>query len=211
MNVEISEENSKYMYNFIKNIIKECGPRMPCCSAEAKGAEIIRKEMEKTCDEVVIEPFKCHPRAFLGFLRISISFLISSFVLFLFLPILAPTSQITQLFIMIIDVSLNIIGVWILWKEFFNYQEYIDPIFKEKSSQNVVGKIKAKDELKKILIFSGHHDSALQFNLLRYLWIGYGIVLFWGLGATFLWVFLSTFILIAVNVVAPLAHVSAIS
>ena len=45
-------------------------------------------------------------------------------------------------------------------------------------------------------IFSGHHDSALQFNLLKYFKAGYPIILFIGIGALFLWIILSAVIVL---------------
>ncbi|MFX0012200.1 MAG: M28 family metallopeptidase [Candidatus Hermodarchaeota archaeon] len=83
--------------------------------------------------------------------------------------------------------SLNLTSFLILWNEFFNYREFIDPLFKSKNSQNVIGRIHPKEETKKILIFSGHHDSALQFNLLTHLKIGYPIIIFLGLVVMMIW------------------------
>ena len=48
MIIEVSKEDSEYLYNIIEKIIDECGPRMPCSPQEAKGAEIINNELEKT-------------------------------------------------------------------------------------------------------------------------------------------------------------------
>ena len=45
--IEISSEDSKYMYEIIQRIIEECGPRMPCSPQEAQGAEIIKEELER--------------------------------------------------------------------------------------------------------------------------------------------------------------------
>ena len=58
MKVDIPDEISNYMYDFIEKIIEDIGPRMPGSEEEAKSAEYIKKEMEKTCNDVVIEPFK---------------------------------------------------------------------------------------------------------------------------------------------------------
>ena len=82
MEIEISNEDSDYMYNFIEKIIEECGPRMPGSPQEAKSAEIIKEELAKTCDEVVIEPFTLHPRANLGWINIALILTLLSFGLF---------------------------------------------------------------------------------------------------------------------------------
>ncbi len=194
MNIEISKEDSEYMYNTIQKIIDEAGCRMPCSSNEAKAAEIIKKELEQTSDEALIEPFKCHPRAFLGWIRIDVFLFLFSFLSF-FGAIFQILGDLSYIFA-IISFVLNIIAFIIIWNEFFNYREFVDKLFKERSSQNVVGKIKAKGETKKIIIYSGHHDSALQFNLLRYLKIGYGIILFLALGILFFWIFITVIVFV---------------
>ena len=191
IDIEIPEEDAQYMYDIIQRIIDEAGPRMPCSPQEAQGAEIIKTELEKTCDTVHIEPFTCHPRAFLGWLRPVVLMILATFLCFFFLGSYFP------LLTGILIVGINILAFIIVWFEFFNYDEFIDPLFKEKSSQNVVGTIKAKGELKNILIFSGHHDSALQFNLLRYTKHGYFIIIFLALIVFFLWIVLSVLNLIA--------------
>jgi Zn-dependent M28 family amino/carboxypeptidase len=96
--------------------------------------------------------------------------------------------------------SLNLFAILILWNEFFNYREFIDPLFKSKNSQNVIGKIKPKEETKKVLIFSGHHDSALEFNLLTHLKIGYPIVIFLGLIVIVFWFFTSLIFMLLILV-----------
>jgi len=197
MNIEISKEDSDYMYDVIQKIIDEAGCRMPCSPQEAKGAEIIKEELSKTCDEVDIEPFTCHPRAFLGYIKLEIIIALSSLLLFLMINIYPGWS----LYITITCFILNIIAFFIIWEEFFNYREFIDKLFKKRESQNVIGKIKAKGDKNNIIIFSGHHDSALQFNLLRYFKAGYPIILFIGIGVLFFWIFLSGVILVLALIV----------
>ncbi|GAH40277.1 unnamed protein product, partial [marine sediment metagenome] len=84
--------------------------------------------------------------------------------------------------------------------EFFNYREFIDPLFKSKTSQNVVGRIYPKEEVKKILIFSGHHDSALEFNLLTHLKLGYPILILLGIGTMIIWLVTSLIIVLLILV-----------
>jgi len=196
MKIEISQDDSEYMYNIIQKIIDDAGCRMPCSPQEAKGAEIIKKELEQICDEVAIEPFTCHPRAFLGWIKVDILLVLLSMGCF-YLSLLS-TNRVWVLALVSLAFGLNIIAFFIVWNEFFNYRETVDKFWKKKSSQNVVGKIKAKGELEKIIIFSGHHDSALQFNLLRYLKAGYAIIIFLGFGILFIWIITSGFILLLV-------------
>ncbi|MFX1387892.1 MAG: M28 family peptidase, partial [Promethearchaeota archaeon] len=187
--IELFEKDADYMYNIIQKIIDECGPRMPCSPQEAKAAEIIKNELEQTCDDVAIEPFTCHPRAALGWIRISLSLVLLSFTSFLLIQLFLGSYWVYLL--SIISSFLAFLAILIAWEEFFSYKEFIDPLFKKRESQNVIGKIKPEGEIKKILIFSGHHDSALQFNLLRYLKYGYMIIIFLALGILVFWFFSS--------------------
>jgi acetylornithine deacetylase/succinyl-diaminopimelate desuccinylase-like protein len=196
MVIDISSDDSAYLYTIIDKIIDECGPRMPCSEEEAHAADIIKSELDKVCDETKIEPFSCHPRAFLGFIKINVFLVFISFLIFFFQP-LEYGYFVSLLFSLIIFI-LNAVAFVIIWNEFFNYREFIDPLFKKRHSQNVVGTIRGEGEMKKILIFSGHHDSALQFNLLRYLKVGYGIIIFLGLGIMVFWLVCSLFYFLSI-------------
>ncbi|MFW9999228.1 MAG: M28 family peptidase [Candidatus Hodarchaeota archaeon] len=189
MQIEISKEDSEYMYNIIQKIIDECGPRMPCSPQEAKGAEMIKNELEETCDSVDMETFRCHPRAALGWIRVDVLLVILSFSCFFLVQLFLDTYW--TLILAIIIFGLNLLAFLFEWYEFFNYKEFIDPLFKKKSSQNVIGKFKAEKETKNIIIFSGHTDSQYQFNLLTYLKGAYGIIALLGLGILFLWLWVS--------------------
>jgi len=196
MELNISKEDSDYMTEIIKRIIEECGPRMPCSSQEAQSAEIIKKELEKTCDDVALESFSCNPRAFLGFIKIDILLVLTSFLAFFLIPL--NLTNYWGYLMTLISFSLNLISFLILWNEFFNYREFIDPLFKSKNSQNVVGRIHPKDEVKRILIFSGHHDSALEFNLLTRLKIGYPVLILLGISIMIIWLVTSLIIVLLI-------------
>ncbi len=194
--MNISKDESNYMREFIESVIEKCGPRMPCSPQEAHGAELIKEELETVCDDVNIEPFSCNPRAFIGFIKVDITLVLLSFLLFFMIPL--NLFNYWGYIISILSFSLNLISFLILWNEFFNYREFIDPLFKSKTSQNVIGKIYPKEETKKVIIFSGHHDSALEFNLLTHLKIGYPIVIFLGLVVMILWFLTSAIVVLLI-------------
>ena len=184
MELEISKNDSDYMYNFVKDIIIQCGPRMPCSEQEAKGSEIIKKQFEKTCDEVYVEQFTCHPKAFLGWIRVIMIMLVLSIIGTIISSVIVIISW--NIILSIISFSLAIIAIEIMWEEFFNYHEFIDPIFRKQKSQNVIGSFK-NGERKKIIVISAHIDSALQFNLLKILRWGFLIVAFIGILIILFW------------------------
>jgi len=198
MELNIRKEDSDYMTEIIKRIIEECGPRMPCSSQEAQSAEIIKKELEKTCDDVALESFSCNPRAFLGFIKIDILLVLTSFLAFFLIPL--NLTNYWGYIMTFLSFSLNLIAFLILWNEFFNYNEFIDPLFKSKESQNVVGRIHPKDETKRVLIFSGHHDSALEFNLLTRLKLGYPVLFLLGIIIMIIWLITSIIIVLLILV-----------
>jgi ABC-type multidrug transport system fused ATPase/permease subunit len=184
LELEISKNDSDYMYNFVKDIIIQCGPRMPCSEQEAKGSEIIKKQFEKTCDEVYVEQFTCHPKAFLGWIRVIMIMLVLSIIGTIISSVIVIISW--NIILSIISFSLAIIAIEIMWEEFFNYHEFIDPIFRKQKSQNVIGSFK-NGERKKIIVISAHIDSALQFNLLKILRWGFLIVAFIGILIILFW------------------------
>jgi len=198
LELNINKEDSDYMYEIINRIIEECGPRMPCSLQEAQSAEIIKNELEKTCDDVAVESFSCNPRAFLGFIKIVILLVLTSFLAFFLIPL--NLTNYWGYIMTILSFSLNLIAFLILWNEFFNYREFIDPLFKSKNSQNVVGRIYPKDEVKRILIFSGHYDSAPEYNLLTHLKIGYPVLILLGISIMIIWLATSLIIVLLILV-----------
>ena len=189
MKIEISKEDSKYLYNFVQQIISEVGPRMPCSLQEAKAAEIIKNELEKSCDEVSVEDFSCHPKAFLGWIKIGMILVVISLLLYFLNPLL--TDYIWLLIIAIISFLLILLPFLIMWEEFFNYKEFIDILFRKKSSQNVIGKFKPEGEINKIIIFSSHMDSAIEFKLLKLLGWKFIPIIFGGIIIMLMWLVLS--------------------
>jgi len=189
MNIEISKEDASYMYDLVQNIIDEVGPRMACSPEEFKGATIIRNEFDKVCDDAIIEDFYCSPRAFLGWTKLIVIMGFMSIILH-FLTLLTLNFTIL-LSLSIISIMLIVSVVVIIWEEFFNYREFIDMLFRKKKSQNVIGTFKAKGEVKNLLIFSSHNDSALQFNLLKWLRWASLPLLFGALLIVIIWLIIS--------------------
>jgi hypothetical protein len=137
MNMEISKEDSSYMYGLVEKIVNEIGPRMPCSPQELAGAKIIKEELEKSCDIVQMESFTCHPKAFLGWIKLVLIMAVVSMVLYFVMQL---TFDLFGLILLsTISFTLTFFTAIIIWEEFFNYKEFIDPIFRRKSSQNVIG------------------------------------------------------------------------
>ncbi|GAG84188.1 unnamed protein product, partial [marine sediment metagenome] len=131
-------------------------------------------------------------------IKIDIVLVFASFLAFFLIPL--NLTNYWGYIMTFLSFILNLISFLIIWNEFFNYNEFIDPFFKSKESQNVVGRIYPKEETKRIVIFSGHHDSALEFNLLTRLKLGYPILILLGIGIMIIWLIISLVIVLLILV-----------
>jgi len=198
MNFEISQSDSKYMYDFVQRIIEEVGPRMPCSPQESKAAKIIESEFEKICDEVSTENFTCHPKAFLGWIKLDMVLVIISLLLY-FLNLII-NDHIWLFLVACCSFLLVFLPFIIMWEEFFNYREFIDPLFRKRESQNVIGKFKPNHDVHKIIIFSSHMDSAIEFKLLKLLGWKFILLAFGGIFVMLMWLILSFFNLLFITI-----------
>jgi hypothetical protein len=177
----ITTSDANYAYDIVKKICSEVGPGLPGSQQEHARAELIKKELESHLgsDNVAAEEFTFAPVAFL-----------SSYPICGLLMLFAALLNISMGHIMVLSPWLTSIAAlafsiilplpFIL--EFVLAYELFDPIFRKKKSINVIGTLcKPGTKLvKRLLIISGHHDSAPENTWLRF--FGYG---FFFLLATF--------------------------
>ena len=184
MTQETIREAARYAYDVIKRICVEVGPGIPCSPQERARAMIIKEEMEKTVGEnaVAVEAFTCAPHAFLGWLKGGVVLMSISLVCHYL-----ATQQIgaAALILSVAAFAIAALILVITTVEFVYCREFVDFLLPKKPSLNVVGTIKPREnqEVKKILIFGGHHDSAYQFTWARYLKYGYYVsiaIILWG-------------------------------
>jgi hypothetical protein len=141
------------MIDFIQRISDEVGPRLAGSEEERKAGNIIHNELAGFCDEVNQEEFSCRPGGFLGFIWITALFYIAGILAYF---ILHPL--ISSLFIFL--------GLAIYFVQQNLLYEVIDPLFPKKTEFHVIGKIKPLKKPQKLVLLSGHHDSAYEFPLL---------------------------------------------
>ena len=171
--------SESYALNLIEKCIRNIGGRAPGSSEESQCATLIVEELKKYCDYGYIEPFNVHPDAFLGYIPIVLILYLIGLFIWPYLPIFS--------FLM------AIIAFVVFYKEFFQYAEFIDPLFPEKKSQNVIGEFNVSDNYRNIVIVAGHHDSAYEFQLLAkspYLYI---LSIISGMVSLTLFLFMTTF------------------
>ncbi len=144
--MKVDNKYKEYIKEILLKIINDIGPREPGSENEAKCAEFIETELKKYCNGTKIEYFK-FTIAFLAFLKIAILTFVISIIFYWFIPL--------------ISIIIIIFTWFIIIMEYFRYKEFIDPIFRKKNSQNVIGGINPKlnDNIKNILIIASHHDT----------------------------------------------------
>jgi hypothetical protein len=195
MTAWVEEEDLDYACGFIKRVCVDIGPGSPCSSQERDRAAAVKNEFEKIADEAGTEGFVCAPDAFLKWFRFASALALTAagfyfFGLLPYHPLLWTT----------IGLGIAVFIVVLLVMEFILLREFIDGLYPKLPSENVVGVIPPKSKRKpdRILIFGGHHDSALQFNYLRYFKLGYFIaegILIFGVGLFAVGLFLRWFAL----------------
>jgi hypothetical protein len=171
----ITTNDACYAFDIVKTICTEVGPGLPGTSQERKRAAIIAKELAAHLgtENVVVEEFTVAPGAFLGSLPISaVCLLVAALLNISMGRFTGISSWVTA----IAALAFSIISILLVIFEFVLGFELIDPFFKKKQSVNVVGTLRKPEtnHVKRLLILSGHHDSALENTWLRYL--GYGFL-----------------------------------
>lgn len=177
----ITDQDAQYAMDIVKMICAEVGPGLPGSSQEQERAEIIKRELGSHlgAENVAVEEFTFAPGAFLGSQFISTLCMLLAAMLNISvgrITVVSPgVSAAAALLFSIVSVLLFIF-------EFVLGFEVVDPLFKKKGSVNVIGRLRkpGTDNVKRLLILSGHHDSALEFTWLRF--TGYGffvLILTW--------------------------------
>ncbi|MHA1431483.1 MAG: hypothetical protein ACTSRV_13985 [Candidatus Freyarchaeota archaeon] len=145
---------------FIGYFCEKVGPRPPCSVEEARAAKLLNKKIGEYCDETRIERFTCRPGAYRAAFRWPI-----------LLYILSTISYIVAIYFLRSSSTLfggysalSVIGGL---NPLVLARETIDFLFPEKTSTNVIGKIKPKEKARKLVLISGHHDSNWEFPLVR--------------------------------------------
>jgi hypothetical protein len=177
----IASNDARYALDIVKAICTEVGPGLAGSSQERERAAMIKKEMESHlgAGNVLVEEFTLAPWAFVGAYPLSALFMLIAALLNLatgrFTGISAWATAIAAL-------AFSIISPLLFLLEFILSLELVDPFFKKKPSVNVIGTLRkpGTKNVKRLLILSGHHDSAPENTWLRFL--GYG---FFILSATF--------------------------
>jgi aminopeptidase YwaD len=145
------DQLQKEVFDRTKKIIEKNGPRLAGSKACLDTADDLYEELKSFSDDTKKEDFFVYQGAFLGWIRILVfSFLVGIIFLWLNYPLISLIVSITSLLILIL--------------QFFLYLPLLDKLYPKKKATNVYGILEPKDEVKRQVIISGHHDSAHVFN-----------------------------------------------
>lgn len=173
----ITNNDAQYALDIVKKICTEVGPGLPGSSQEWERAAIIAKELESHlgAGNVLVEEFTVAPGAFLGWTPISA---LLTLIAALLNVSMGRFTGVSPWLTSIAALVLSIISVLPVIFEFILYFEFVDPFFRKKQSVNVIGTLRkpGTENVKRLLILSGHHDSALENTWLRFLGYGFFIV-----------------------------------
>ncbi len=172
----ITTQDAEYALELVKKICAEVGPGLPASPQERQRAEMIKTELEAHlgAGNVVTEEFTLAPDAFLSTAPGALCMLLA-----VLLNILAGHfTGISPWIPSIAALVFAILAPSMLVLEFLLSLEVFDPLFPKKKSQNVIGSLRKPElgQVKRLLIVSGHHDSAPENTWLRYTGIGFYIL-----------------------------------
>ncbi|HIH77680.1 MAG TPA: Zn-dependent exopeptidase M28 [Halobacteria archaeon] len=141
----------EYMFQFIKRVIDDVGPRASGSSEEERAGLIFEDDLKRYCDSTIREKEEYHPKAFMGFIPYAMIAIYIAIIFFWINPL--------------ISFILSAAAMLVTLTEFGRYMEVVDPLFPKKVGTNVYGKISPKEEIKQTVVYSAHLDSAYQFNV----------------------------------------------
>jgi hypothetical protein len=197
----ITNSDASYALNFVKKICSEVGPGLPGSTQENARADLVKKELESHLgtDNIAVEEFTFAPGAFLGSYPICGLFLLFAALSNISMGhIMGISPWLTTITALIFSLMVLLLFIF----EFVLSFELLDPLFLKKKSINVIGSLRKPGTkiVKRLIIISGHHDSAPENGWLRFL--GYG---FFFLLATF---FIGYFIVLVKNIIQMLGMIT---
>lgn len=164
----ITQNVIQYAMDIVERICAEIGPGLPGSDQERQRAMLFANELgtHLGAENVVVEAFTLAPAAFLN--PLPGLFLLLAVLLNIFID---RFTGVSLLFNTISALVLSMLAPLLFALEFFFGKEFVDPLFKQKQSQNVIGMLRkpGTKAVKRLLILSGHHDSAPENTCLRFL------------------------------------------
>ena len=148
-------QSAAFMKNTIANVINKFGKRDCGSKGEVDTVKYFAEQAKPYASTVSTESYTAHPLAFLGWIYITVSFILGAFVAAFFMPMLS--------------IILVLVGMAIMISEFVFYRQVVDKLFPKKESMNMTAIKKPTGEIKRRVLISGHADAAYEWTLNYYL------------------------------------------
>ena len=137
----------------IKHICEHFGARCAGSQGERDAAEFLATKLFKSTDDVRLEHFIVHPRAYLGWIELTASCLLLAFAAYFFSAL--------------VSLMLILFGMIPLFAEFLFKKRMCDPLFKQETSENVYAVKHCSGEVKRRIVFVSHYDAGNDLRLKR--------------------------------------------
>ncbi len=175
----ITGNEAQYALDIVKRICAEVGPGVPGSPQERRRAAIIQRELESHLgpENVAVEEFTLAPGAFLSAYPVSAVFMLAAALLNVSAGRISGVSPwLTATAALVFSVASPVLFIC----QFVLFRELVDPLLRKGQSVNVIGTLRRPGaaNARRLLIISGHHDSAPQNTWLSLL--GYGFLVLAG-------------------------------
>jgi hypothetical protein len=150
------------MVDFISTVIERFGGRVAGSEAERGAQQYAREVLESCCDEVHWHEFQSALGAKFHSLKGFCIAFVAAIILYAW-----------NIYAAALVAGINAV---LFFGHFVTYRDWLDPLYKQHTSMNVIGRIEPKNEVKSTLIISGHMDSVKEFQW-WYRWKNIGGVL----------------------------------
>lgn len=144
----VSSGTMHYVTKGIRYVCEHFKNRGSGTQVERDAQDYFAQELRQWADEVETEDFKLRPAGFMGWTVIIGIFMVVAVILPWIMPHLAILSMI-----------LTVLGVLMFLFEFILYRPFIDFLFPQKISRNLMAKRKPAGEVKRRIVFGGHADA----------------------------------------------------
>ncbi len=184
--VGVTGDDVSYAMDLVRRICTDVGPGVPGSAQERQRAAVLREELavHLGAGNVAVEEFTVAPGATWGSARISALFTVIAALLNLSAGRIAGLAPAVTA---ALAVGLAALSGLVFVLQFTLDIELVDPLFAKKRSVNVIGTLRrpGTSGVERLLIVSGHHDSAWEMRWLALLGYGFyfmAFTIFAGLG-----------------------------
>ena len=168
---KIIKDNVDYSVKKITEIIQKVGGREPGSKECFEAQEMLRKDLEKYCDETHYEEYKMAPKAFLHFTKTVSASVIAAIAAGGVLKYVKPEklgklgklAKCKTVPHAIVGAT-TAAGLGVTALEFLLYKQFCDPFYKKVTGKNLIATRKATEETKKRIVINGHIDSAYEWR-----------------------------------------------